>query len=161
MRAVAGAELPARAVAEAVAIEASALLRLPSSIRSTAVVEQLGSLLAETEQRLALALIPPADLERVRSALIDRGFGQLFDGLTIRSVLPDLNQGQLLTERELVVLGALMHSGSPVRIASDLVVSVNTVKTQLRSVYRKLGVSGRDEAIAVALDRHLLAEGDE
>jgi LuxR family maltose regulon positive regulatory protein len=40
-------------------------------------------------------------------------------------------------------------------------VSVNTVKTQLRSIYRKLGVANRDEAIAVALDRHLLAERDE
>ncbi|MFI5059961.1 MAG: response regulator transcription factor [Actinomycetales bacterium] len=161
LRTVAGAELSSRAVAEAATIEASALLRLSSSARSTAVVEHLGALLAETEQRLPLALVPPGDLERVQSVLIDRGFGQLFDGLAIRSVLPDLSRGLLLTERELVVLSALMQSGSPARIASDLVVSVNTVKTQLRSIYRKLEVSSRDEAIAVALHRHLLAEGDE
>jgi LuxR family maltose regulon positive regulatory protein len=75
-------------------------------------------------------------------------------------VLPDTSPDTVLTERELIVLGALMRTGSPARIASDLVVSVNTVKTQLRSIYRKLEVSSRDQAIAVALDRHLLAEHD-
>ncbi|MET9414319.1 LuxR C-terminal-related transcriptional regulator [Streptomyces klenkii] len=32
-------------------------------------------------------------------------------------------------------------------IAADLSLSVNTVKTHLRSVYRKLGVSRRREAV--------------
>ena len=35
-------------------------------------------------------------------------------------------------------------------IASQLIVSTNTVKTQARSIYRKFGVSSRSEAVACA-----------
>lgn len=157
---IAGGELSPRAAAEAMTIEAAALLRLSSSLRSAVVVERLGSLLEHTGMRLPLAFIPPADLERLRTVLIEQGFDRLFDGIGIRSVLGDTIPETVLSERELVVLASLMRHRSPTRIASDLVVSVNTVKTQLRSIYRKLGVSSRDEAIAVALDRHLLAEND-
>jgi LuxR family maltose regulon positive regulatory protein len=158
LRAVGGADIPSRTVAEAATIEAAALLRFSKSARSVGVVEHLGSLLDQTGQRLVLALVPPADLERVRAALTEHGFGHLFDGVDIWSVLPDASPSTILTERELIVLDGLMRNGSPTRIAADLVVSVNTVKTQLRSIYRKLGVSNRDEAIAVALDRHLLSD---
>lgn len=158
LRRIAGEDLPPRSAAEALAIDAAASLRLPSSARATMVVEHLGSLLLHTGLRLPLVLLPPADVERLRVALTASGFAGIFDGLDLRSLLPDTSPGTLLTERELIVLGALMRQSSPARIASELVVSVNTVKTQLRSIYRKLQVSNRDEAIAVALDRHLLAD---
>lgn len=161
LRKIAGGDLPSRAAAEAMTIEAAAVLRLSSSVRSAALIEHLGSVLEHAGIRLPLALVPPADFERLRVALVAQGFGHLFDGLDIRSVLPEATSDTILSERELIVLGVLMDHGSPTRIASELVVSVNTVKTQLRSIYRKLGVANRDEAIAVALDRHLLAERDE
>ena len=41
-------------------------------------------------------------------------------------------------------------------IAADLYVSVNTVKTHLSSIYRKLGVTERNAAIARASDLGLL-----
>ena len=43
-------------------------------------------------------------------------------------------------------------------IADDLFVSANTVKTQARSIYRKLGVSSRAEAVACARGAGLLDE---
>jgi ATP/maltotriose-dependent transcriptional regulator MalT len=52
-----------------------------------------------------------------------------------------------LTEREGTVLQQL-RSALPLReIAGDLGLSVNTIKTQVGSVYRKLGVSGRRDAV--------------
>lgn len=53
-----------------------------------------------------------------------------------------------LTERELTVLH-LLRSAYPLReIAAGQDLSVNTIKTQVRSIYRKLGVSARGDAIA-------------
>jgi LuxR family maltose regulon positive regulatory protein len=63
-----------------------------------------------------------------------------------------------LTGRERAVLGLLASDLSLREIAGELYVSHNTVKTQARSIYRKLQVSSRDEAVAVA--RHAaLPEG--
>lgn len=61
-----------------------------------------------------------------------------------------------LTERELVVLQALTSGGTNRQIAEAGHVSVNTVKTQLRSVFRKLEVSSRSDAINVAREHGLL-----
>ena len=52
-----------------------------------------------------------------------------------------------LTERELIVLHYLPTMLKAGEIAADLFVSVNTVKAHLRSIYRKLGVSNRREAV--------------
>lgn len=56
-----------------------------------------------------------------------------------------------LSERERVVLRELTRTGSVQEIASSLFVSVNTVKSQVRSLYRKLGVNSREGALAEAL----------
>lgn len=74
----------------------------------------------------------------------------------LRPLLPDVEPSGLLSERELAVLGQLARTGSLAEIAASLVVSTNTVKSQTRSLYRKLGVSNREDAIAVASERHLL-----
>ena len=49
-------------------------------------------------------------------------------------------QQALLSERELTVLGLLPSMLSLDEIAADLTVSVNTVKSHVRSIYAKLGV---------------------
>ncbi len=52
-----------------------------------------------------------------------------------------------LNEREVEVLEAVARCESRSDAASELYLSVNTVKTHLRSAYRKLRVTDRDEAI--------------
>ncbi|TQJ30866.1 LuxR C-terminal-related transcriptional regulator [Microbacterium sp. SLBN-146] len=63
-----------------------------------------------------------------------------------------------LSRRERMVLAKLRTGGSVAQIAKDLMVSSNTVKTQLRSIYRKLGVSSRSEAVRAALEWGILQE---
>jgi LuxR family transcriptional regulator, maltose regulon positive regulatory protein len=58
-----------------------------------------------------------------------------------------------LTDREEAVLGFLDSDLTIPQIADELYVSVNTVKSQVRSVYRKLEVSRRGDAVRRA--RHL------
>ena len=61
-----------------------------------------------------------------------------------------------LTERELAILRYLPTIMSNREIARQLYVSVNTVKTHLKQIYRKLGVASRRDAIARARELHLL-----
>lgn len=61
-----------------------------------------------------------------------------------------------LTERELVVLRYLQSILSNVEIAAELSVSVNTVKTHVRNIYRKLDATRRREAVSRARELHLI-----
>lgn len=55
-----------------------------------------------------------------------------------------------LTRRERVVLAELTEDVTLEEIATHLFVTRNTVKSQVRSVYRKIGVSTRAQAVAWA-----------
>jgi LuxR family maltose regulon positive regulatory protein len=61
-----------------------------------------------------------------------------------------------LTDRELALLAELPSMRTAEEIADSLFVSVNTVKTHLRGIYRKLGVRHRRDAIAAARQHGLL-----
>ena len=61
-----------------------------------------------------------------------------------------------LTERELDVLEELAAGKTTKEIAKVLFVGEETVKTHLSSVYQKLGVSDRVQAVALALRRGLV-----
>lgn len=58
--------------------------------------------------------------------------------------------GDPLTRREKVVLAELAEDVTLEEIATRLFVTRNTVKSQVRSVYRKIGASTRAEAVAWA-----------
>jgi LuxR family maltose regulon positive regulatory protein len=70
------------------------------------------------------------------------------------AVVPDA--AALLSERELAVLALLPSLLNAREIADEFTVSVNTVKSHIRSIYAKLGVSSRREAVLHAHDRGLL-----
>ena len=61
-----------------------------------------------------------------------------------------------LSEREREVLQHLSGMLSTVEIATEMYISVNTVKTHLRSIYRKLSVAHRGEAVRRARQLKLL-----
>ncbi|WP_217924296.1 LuxR C-terminal-related transcriptional regulator [Miltoncostaea oceani] len=105
-----------------------------------------------------------ADLDEVR-ALLDGAIGADHIMRIARRVEEGLGAdrpaataaGEPLTDRELAVLRRLTGDGSMREIAADLYVSHNTVKTQIRAVYRKLGVATREEAVARARELGLIA----
>jgi len=61
-----------------------------------------------------------------------------------------------LTEREHTVLRYLPSLMTYEEIATDLFVSLNTIKTHAYGIFRKLGVTGRRQAVRTARELHLL-----
>ncbi len=61
-----------------------------------------------------------------------------------------------LTDRELAVLSYLPGRLSNAEVAAELYVSLNTVKTHVRNIYRKLEVVDRDAAVDRAAELGLL-----
>lgn len=69
---------------------------------------------------------------------------------TTLTAIPTQRVRTRLTEREAIVLAHLDEETTLDEIATRLFVTRNTVKSQVRSVYRKLGVSTRAEAVQQA-----------
>ncbi len=61
-----------------------------------------------------------------------------------------------LSRQEYQMLRRLCAGQTYMEMAEALIVSINTIKTQVSSIYRKLGVSRRAEAIAITEQLHLL-----
>jgi LuxR family transcriptional regulator, maltose regulon positive regulatory protein len=117
----------------------------------------------------ALAVAEPLDALRpfthagpgIRELLVHQhgSFG-MSEAFAVRALAAGATSGRrqaLLSERELTVLGLLPSLLSLDEIADDLTVSVNTVKSHVRSIYTKLGVSSRRLAVLAAHEHGLLA----
>jgi LuxR family maltose regulon positive regulatory protein len=64
--------------------------------------------------------------------------------------------GQPLSDAELRVLALLAAGRSVSEVARELYLTPNTVKTHRRTIYRKLGVTNRQDAIARAVELSLV-----
>ena len=115
------------------------------------------AILDRTGMRIPLSLLPRADLQ----TLVASGLPERAADL---AGLPDpfhrVAYTQQLTTRERAVLELAAGGPTVEAIASALYVSPNTVKTQLRNVYRKLGASSRSEAILKARQRGIIDAGN-
>jgi LuxR family transcriptional regulator, maltose regulon positive regulatory protein len=121
---------------------------------------------------LALALVRAARGDRaggraalaearvILEALPDAGmFPELLDRQERKLRARKPREGQLdkeLTESELDVLRLLGGELSTPQMAQSLYVAPSTVRTQVKSIYRKLGVSSRGEAVEEAHARGLI-----
>ncbi|HLO31560.1 MAG TPA: LuxR C-terminal-related transcriptional regulator, partial [Anaerolineales bacterium] len=65
-------------------------------------------------------------------------------------------QTEALSQQEVRVLRLLVAGLSNAEIARELVVSTNTIKTHVKSIYRKLNINSRSEARQVARELRLL-----
>ncbi|MDF3048500.1 MAG: regulatory protein LuxR [Pseudonocardia sp.] len=122
------------------------------------------ALLAAAPQRLRRPFLDlGAGLDRLLTARLERGT----EATAFAVDLAQRASGQVprpaatgpvdpLTTREQVVLRYLASSLSNAEIAAELYVSVNTVKSHQRTLYRKLAADGRRDAVRRARELHLL-----
>ena len=71
------------------------------------------------------------------------------------AALPEAEWRVLLTPREIEVLSAIAEGLTNKSIARRLDISLHTVKFHIESLFRKLGVRTRTEAVAKASERRL------
>jgi LuxR family maltose regulon positive regulatory protein len=109
-----------------------------------------------------------APLRSLLRRRVERGTGHRALAAQLLSTLDESSAGdraapnpllEPLSERELAVLRFLPTMMSNAEIASEMFVSVNTVKTHLKHVYRKLGVADRRDCVRRARELRLLSPG--
>jgi len=97
------------------------------------------------------------DAEELADTVVTFAAGHLQDGSQAdldnqadrrRQLGRDVN----LTPREQQVLALIVAGRSNEEIAADLYLSINTVKSMIRSVYRKIDVTSRAQAVAWGVD---------
>ncbi|MCP2032175.1 LuxR family maltose regulon positive regulatory protein [Okibacterium sp. HSC-33S16] len=154
----AGSQRTTRMKAEAGAVETAALLREGRQVEALRSLEKLCGVLKVSGLRLPLVLLPDHDVRALRALAAERQeLLDAFDGIV--GVIPEAAGGAVLTQRETIVLQALARHRTVADVAADLFVSPNTVKSQSRALYRKLGVSNREDAIAVGRQQGHILEG--
>lgn len=115
---------------------------------------QVARLGAKTDNRRILASVPDRLIEHV-SALVPPAVAAALTKSVYGLAHVEVRPRPQLTPGELRVLQALTVHQRTAAIAKAFDVSPNTVKSQLRSLYRKLGCSSREEAIQIAEDLQL------
>jgi LuxR family transcriptional regulator, maltose regulon positive regulatory protein len=119
--------------------------------------EQLGLPLAMERGWLGPVLRRDPELADAHRSLLTvaLGHGQLPAPVTAGEQTPILVV-EPLTERELEVLVHVSDMLNTAEVADEMYISVNTVKTHLRNIYRKLSTSHRNEAVRRARQLELI-----
>jgi LuxR family maltose regulon positive regulatory protein len=147
------AERGALAAAEAVAARAVELTR-----RGSVRIELAYALLALADVLEAAGDAASVAVRREAQEVVDscRDPGILSRRVARTERRPAAALGEELTTKELDVLRLLPTRLSQREIGASLYVSVNTVKTHTKSIFRKLGVSTRADAVARARELGLV-----
>ncbi|MGO4257563.1 LuxR C-terminal-related transcriptional regulator [Marmoricola sp. RAF53] len=98
------------------------------------------------------------DLAEARAGQVDiaTAFVPVIPSQRERDSAPDDGSRPNLSTREREVLNGLARGATYADIAADLFVSENTIKSHVSSLYGKLTVNRRSEALAVARSLHLI-----
>ncbi len=83
---------------------------------------------------------------------------KIFDQVRAGSLTGDQRAKSNLTKRELEVLEGLVAGWNDKQVGQNLHISTHTARTHVKNIYKKLGVSSRSQAVALALKSGLVKE---
>jgi DNA-binding NarL/FixJ family response regulator len=112
-------------------------------------------------------MLPAVDLIRALKTFANEGLmipqavmGKLLDGLRSKSLAGADSSVSALTKTEVKILACLGRGLTNKEIAGDLQCSVKTVKNHLNSIFQKLKVSNRTEAVVLGLETGMISSED-
>lgn len=126
-----------------------------SGALDSATARQILRLALREDNRRLLATMPSELVDLVSSSLPPED-AFAFDDAKVGLSHAEAPRRPELTNGELRVLNALSVHSTTAAIAARFHVSPNTIKSQLKSLYRKLGCSTREEALTAAARFHLV-----
>lgn len=133
-----------------------ARLQLQDVASVRADLEMISGALTTLQNRWPLVLLTAPDRELLRASMKKLGVPFPPASEMPLGAIPTKLTSITLTPRESTILATLVVTGDRAEIARLNFVTLNTVKSQLRSLYKKLGVTSRDEALLVAHQENLL-----
>lgn len=108
------------------------------------------------EEGASGAMMKTADDEKIVSAIRRIARGETYISPDIRRQLKENPPVPKLSRRQIEVLSAIAQGKSNKEIAAQLGIRVDSVEDIANTLYAKLGVSNRAEAVDVAHRKHLL-----
>lgn len=148
-------------------------LRMPDSCA----VDEIGKFLAEHERAKIIVVAEHAGDAEISRSLKNGAFGYVCKDVSaddlvtairtvnagrkyvqdeVANILSEHFGQEELTKSEWVILQAIVEGKANKEIAFELNVSENTVKTHVKNVFEKLGVSDRTSAATLAIKRGLV-----
>lgn len=135
-------------------LQAAALRRLGDTSGARHKVVYAANIMETTGMTMTSSMLPADDLRAMAGIMKDINP----DFLCPIPTIPAATSTPELTPREVIVLRALASHGPTASVARHLGVSINTIKSQVRSIHRKLEASTRDEALSRARAHGLLED---
>ncbi|MCJ0904580.1 LuxR C-terminal-related transcriptional regulator [Rhodococcus sp. ARC_M6] len=146
-----------RAQMETLLVQAVAHCQLGEHRRAAEAWSKACSIADQTGNLRSFSTIALPDIDQLESmAKTNSSALAQFLKVIPAEAFPQSLQIVTLTERERTVLSLIDAGLSSAAMADKLFVSVNTIKTQLRTMYRKLGAHNRNEALTRARELRLL-----
>ncbi|EAR24752.1 putative LuxR-family transcriptional regulator [marine actinobacterium PHSC20C1] len=140
-----------RTFADVYLLKAAASLALGGEEKSDVAFDRALRLAARNRMHSPFRLVPSDAVQSMltrasaRSQPLEVGaLIKRLDGMTVNLRPQD---SFALSDRERAIARELVRGSSSAQIAESLYISVNTVKSHLKNIYRKLGVTSRAEAI--------------
>ena len=139
-----------RTAADFLLLTAAANYELGDAVAADVAFDQALYLGSQTGIRVPFLVMPRITMLRMLNRAADRyqpvAVDRLLDELRVGSATSG-EPTEPLSDRELEIARLLFQDKTSGQIAAELFISVNTVKTHVRSIYRKLSATSRKEAV--------------